>query len=151
MWCVCKKEYHQLLLMQAKLLPTQLQIWLEAVSNTRHLPRRIAHCNWWPMIDSHGSLWTSTSLKRNIFHRHVCPWTLMILYGLPWKSMFLPWNPMNVHVHSWTFIANFDWVSSATVRLWFTYVCMHPFTFWFSRTDPESKMPAGKVSHMCLV
>ena len=23
------------------------------------------------------------------------------------------------------------------------YVHMHPFTFWFSRTDPESKMPAG--------
>ena len=34
----------------------------------------------------------------------------------------------------------------ATVRLWFTYVRTHPFTFWFSRTDPESKMPAGYVS-----
>ena len=25
-----------------------------------------------------------------------------------------------------------------------TNVRMHPFTFWFSRTDQESKMPAGK-------
>ena len=30
-----------------------------------------------------------------------------------------------------------------SVWLWFTYVRTHPFTFWFSRTDPESKMPAG--------
>ena len=28
------------------------------------------------MIDSHGSLRTSTSLKCNIFHRQVCSWTL---------------------------------------------------------------------------
>ncbi len=34
-------------------------------------------------------------------------------------------------------------IRSATVRLWFTYVRTHPFTFWFSRTDPESRMPAG--------
>ena len=31
----------------------------------------------------------------------------------------------------------------ATVWLWFTYVRTYPFTFWFSRTNPESKMPAG--------
>ena len=34
-------------------------------------------------------------------------------------------------------------IRSATVQLWFAYVHTHPFTFWFSRTDPESKMPAG--------
>ncbi len=39
------------------------------------LPRRIAHCHWWPMMAWHGSLWTSMLLKRNIFHRQICPWT----------------------------------------------------------------------------
>ncbi len=39
-------------------------------------------------------------------------------------------------------------IRSATIRLWFTYVRTHPFTFWFSRTDPESKMPAGYCSKM---
>ncbi len=28
-------------------------------------------------------------------------------------------------------------ICSATVRSWFTYAHTHPFTFWFSRTDPE--------------
>ena len=42
-------------------------------------------------------------------------------------------------------------IRSATVRLWFTYVST-PFTFWFSRTDPESKMPAYfYVSHTLWV
>ncbi len=35
-------------------------------------------------------------------------------------------------------------IGLATVQLWFTFVHTHPFTFWFSRTDPESKMPAGR-------
>ena len=26
-----------------------------------------------------------------------------------------------------------------------SYVRTHPFTFWFRRTDPESKMPAGRL------
>ena len=29
------------------------------------------------------------------------------------------------------------------ILLWFTYVRTHPFIFWFSRTNPESKIPAG--------
>ena len=38
-------------------------------------------------------------------------------------------------------------IPTATVRLWFTYMYVHTylFTFWFSRTNPESKMPAGQL------
>ncbi len=31
-------------------------------------------------------------------------------------------------------------IRSATVRLWFTYVRTHLFTFWFSRTNPEASV-----------
>ncbi len=37
-------------------------------------------------------------------------------------------------------------IRTATVQLWFTYVRTHPFTIWFSRTDPESIMPAGMAN-----
>ncbi len=33
--------------------------------------------------------------------------------------------------------------SWANPESWFTYVCTHLFTFCFSKTNPESKMPAG--------
>ncbi len=45
--------------------------------------------------------------------------------------------------HRSVMVLTYSVIGSATVRLWFTYVRTHPFTFWFSRTDPEPKMPAG--------
>ena len=44
---------------------------------------------------------------------------------------------------NWTVAEPILLIPSATVRSWFTYIRMHLFTFWFSRTNPELKMPAG--------
>ncbi len=64
------------------------------------VPRWIVHCHRWPMIDSHGSLWTSTSLK-SVHELWRDPWTLMIVDGLPWKSMLFT---MKYHERPCTFI-----------------------------------------------
>ncbi len=67
------------------------------------LPRWIAHCHWWPMIDSRGSLCSSTSLKRNIFHRQVCPWTL--------KRWWIS-NTIKVHENTEYFVHELSWIST---------------------------------------
>ncbi len=104
------------------------------------LPRRIAHCHWWPMMDSHGSLWTSMSLKRNIFHRQVCPWTSkrwwMNIDDSTWTSMKIhafyheiPWTSMYFHGFSWPIstgcspVSNINFLlsnlKSSTVESWY--------------------------------
>ncbi len=50
------------------------------------IPKGIAHCHWWPMIDSHGSLWTSI-------------WFYVEYLEHDEHPCFLPSNSMNVHIH----------------------------------------------------
>ncbi len=87
------------------------QNWWNINKCMRLLSRRIAHCHWWPMMDSHGSLCLSMSIKRNIFHGQICPWTSkrsMNIDDSTWTNMKIhalyheiPWTSMYFREFSW--------------------------------------------------